>query len=50
MSLLGADDPRRPPNEAKMRTYPQFGATIDLPKQDGQLPMNLHEAEVTQRD
>ena len=27
-----------------------LGQLIDLPKQDGYLPMNLHEEQVTQRD
>jgi len=41
VNLVGADDLRRPPSQAKIKTSPQLGQLIDLPKQDRQLPMNL---------
>ena len=42
-NLLGADDLRRPPSQAKIHIL-NLGRHIDLTKKDGLLPMNLHEA------
>jgi len=49
-NLLGADDPRGHLAKLRWEHNLNLGQHIDLTKQDRLLPMNLHEAWITQRD